>query len=128
MSAKKPTILLVEDDRLISRAYEIGMKHEGFDMLVAYDGSEAMAILKEKQPDVILLDLIMPNKNGFDVLTELKADERLKAIPVIVLSNLGQDADIVRGKELGAVDYLIKSDLSISDVVLKVHTYLDRKK
>lgn len=128
MSAKKPTILLAEDDRLISRAYEIGMKREGFNMLIAYDGTEALNILKEKKPDIILLDLIMPNKNGFEVLAELKADERLKTIPVIVLSNLGQDADIVRGKELGAVDYLIKSDLSISDVVEKVNTYLDGKK
>lgn len=126
MATEQMVILLVEDDQMISRAYQIGMKREGFAVVPAFDGSEALEILKRTIPNIILLDLIMPNKNGFDVLTELKADQRLKNIPVIILSNLGQEADVERGKALGAVDYLIKSDLSINDVITKVNKYLNK--
>ena len=116
----KPKILLAEDDKFISRAYNDGLKRAGFKMLIATDGLKTMEIVKKDKPDLILLDLVMPDKDGFEVLKELKMDDELKKIPVIILSNLGQDSDVKKGKELGAIDYLIKANYSMKDVVAKV--------
>ena len=87
------------------------------------DGREALKKIRSEEPDMVLLDLIMPEKNGFEVLEEMKKDKALKNIPVIVLSNLGQESDVDQGKKLGAVDYLIKSNVSIKEVieVIKLH-------
>src|SRR3990170_6129485 len=105
-------ILLAEDDRLICRAH---------------DGEEALQRLGDFTPDLILLDLIMPNKNGFEFLEAIKPDAKLKKIPIIVLSNLGQDSDVERAKALGAVDYMIKSDSSIQKIVEKAREYLKKQ-
>ena len=118
------TIFLGEDDKFISRAYQDGFKRAGFNVVSAYDGAEVLKMLSENKPDIILLDLIMPIKNGFEVLGEIKMNSSLKKIPVIVLSNLGQDSDIERAKGLGAKDYLIKSNYSMKEVVEKVKEYL----
>ncbi len=120
----KYKILLVEDDKFLSRAYQDGLLRAGFEVIIALDGSEAIEKIKKEVPDLILLDLIMPVKNGFEVLEEIKKDNEFKNIPIIILSNLGQDSDINRGKELGAVDYLIKSDWSIQGVVEKVKEHI----
>jgi len=109
-------ILLAEDDRLICRAYEASLKQEGFEV--------ALQKLGDFTPDLILLDLIMPNKNGFEFLEAIKPVAKLKKIPIIVLSNLGQDSDVERAKALGAVDYMIKSDSSIQKIVEKAKEYL----
>ena len=93
---------------------------------MAVDGNEAIAFAKEKVPDIILLDLIMPEKNGFETLEELKKMPETKDIPVIVLSNLGQDTDIKQSKDLGAVDYLIKSNYSMPEVIEKIKMYLPK--
>lgn len=125
---KKPKILLVEDDKFISRAYSDGLGRAGFEVAVAYDGVEAIKKLQDDKPDIILLDLIMPIKNGFEVLEEVKADDQLKDIPVLILSNLGQDTDIQKGKDLGAVDYLIKSNFSMTEVTEKIKKCLENTK
>ena len=124
-SEKKHKILLVEDDKFITKAYQDGLSRAGFIVAAVSDGNQALAALKRDKPDLILLDLIMPEKNGFETLAEIKADESLKNIPVIVSSNLGQDSDIAKGKELGAIDYLIKSDYSIDEVAKKIRQYLE---
>ncbi len=124
MKKKKNKILLAEDDKFIQRAYKDGIEHKGLDVIVASDGVEALDMAKEESPDLILLDLIMPKKNGFDVLKEIKNDESLKDIPVIVLSNLGQDSDVSECKKNGASEYLIKSDYSISEIVSKINKYI----
>lgn len=121
---RQKKILLAEDDRLISRAYEACLKTEGFEVNAVFDGDEALAAIKNKTPDLILLDLIMPNKNGFEFLEEMRANSDWKKIPVIILSNLGQDSDIDRAKKMGTVDYLIKSDSSIQQVIDRVKKYL----
>ena len=118
-------ILLVEDDQFISRAYGDGLRREGFDVTAATDGVEALERVRSGLPDIILLDLIMPIKNGFEVLEELKADPATRKIPVIVLSNLGQDSDIQKGRELGACDYMIKSNYSMKEVIGKIRQYLE---
>ncbi len=125
---KKFTILLAEDDKFISRAYTDGLGRVGFNVIPAADGNETIAKARESKPDLILLDLIMPMKNGFEALEELKGDKELKAIPVIVLSNLGQETDIEQARKLGAVDYMIKANFSLQEVIDKIKTYLDPKK
>ncbi len=124
MSETKPYILLVEDDRFISRAYKDGLEQSGFDVATAADGVIAMESVKTRMPQLILLDLIMPEKDGFEVLAELKMNTTLKHIPVIILSNLGQSSDIQKAKDLGAVDYVIKADSSMQEVIEKVKIYM----
>ena len=124
---KKVKILLTEDDKFISRAYTDGLTRAGYEVKQAFNGQEALDIVKDFQPDLILLDLIMPVKNGFETLGELKAGIETKDIPVIVLSNLGQDTDIQQSKELGAADYLIKSNYSLNEVMEKIDKYLNGK-
>ena len=124
--SKKGKILLAEDDKFISIAYRHGLEQAGFEVVLASDGQQAMEKARAEKPDLILLDIIMPVKNGFDVLQDLKADADLKEIPVIILSNLGQSTDIKRGQELGAADYLIKANHSLEDVINKVKQYLKK--
>jgi DNA-binding response OmpR family regulator len=123
-----PKILLAEDDVFISRAYQDGLGRAGFNIIAAADGAEALKKAEAEVPDLILLDVIMPIKNGFEVLEELKKNEKLKNIPVIVLSNLGQDSDIEKGRKLGAADYLIKSNHSLREVAEKVSEHLSKIK
>ncbi len=120
----KKKILLAEDDKFISVAYRHGLEQAGFEVILASDGQQAMEKAKAVEPDLILLDIIMPIKNGFDVLEYLQANAELKKIPVIILSNLGQEVDIKRGQSLGAVDYLIKANHSLEDVINKVKEHL----
>lgn len=117
-------IVLAEDDKFISIAYKDGLKRAGFDVVHAIDGVEALKLIRETKPDLVLLDMIMPTKNGFEVLSEMKADESLKNIPVIVLSNLGQDMDIKKAMDLGAIDYMIKANFSMTEVVSRIKDIL----
>lgn len=124
MTKNKKKILLVDDDKYIVRAYKDGLERAGFEVRTASDGNEALEKIKKDLPDLILLDLIMPVKNGFEVLEELKVDDEMKKIPVVILSNLGQDTDVEKGKALGAVDYLIKTDYSMKEVIEKAKFYV----
>jgi DNA-binding response OmpR family regulator len=116
----KKKVLIAEDDKFISKAYAAGLIKAGFEVLIAHDGNEAMKMLKEHCPDVLLLDIMMPEKSGFEVLEEMKVTKTCAKIPVLVLSNLGQDSDIEKGKSLGAKDFLIKANHSMKQVVEKV--------
>ena len=120
----QPYILLVEDDKFISRAYKDGLEQSGFEVATAADGVIAIESIKTRVPQLILLDLIMPEKDGFEVLAELKMDKKLKHIPVVILTNLGQASDIQKAKDLGAVDYLVKADSSMQEVIEKVKIYV----
>lgn len=126
MKTKKITILLAEDDAFIARAYQDGLSRDGFEVAVAPDGQSAMEQIRAQKPDLILLDLIMPIKNGFEVLEDIRKENELKNIPVIILSNLGQESDIEKGKSMGATDYLVKSDYSMKGVIEKVRSVLGR--
>jgi len=121
---KSKKILLAEDDKFISLAYLDGLKRAGYNVEHAKDGKEALEKIKSFSPDLVFLDIIMPEMNGFEVLEEIKKDEKFKNLPVIILSNLGQDTDITKGKELGAVDYLIKANFSMAEVIKKIESYL----
>ena len=125
---KKPTIFIVEDDPFILRVYERKLTSEGFDIVLATNGAEAFERIKDTVPNLILLDLVMPMKDGFELIAELKNDEKLKTIPIVVLTNLRQKKDIERVQSLGVSDYLIKSDNSIQGVVAKVKEVLANSK
>ena len=106
-------ILVAEDDKFLASAYRVKLSSEGYEIKMASDGQEALDIMETFTPDVILLDLIMPVKDGFSVLEELKKNDKWKNIPVIVASNLGQKEDIDKSMQLGATDYFVKSDMHI---------------
>ena len=117
-------ILLAEDDRFLRRAAESALKRAGFTVLPAADGEEALRLARAEKPDLVLLDLIMPKLQGFEVLKALKADPTTAMIPVIVLSNLGQDGDVQRALESGAVAYLVKANLSLEELVVRARAAL----
>lgn len=118
------TILIAEDDKFLIKVYETKLKKEKMNVVMAYNGKEAVEKAKEHKPSVILLDLIMPVMNGFEALENLKKDPELKAIPVIILSNLGQENDIKKGKELGAIDFIVKANTPIQEIVNKIQAHL----
>jgi CheY-like chemotaxis protein len=120
MAESARRVLLAEDDRFLRRAAESRLRQNGFTVLPAVDGEEALKVARAERPDLILLDLIMPKLQGFEVLKALKQDPATAPIPVIVLSNLGQDEDLKRAMELGAIAYFIKAHLSLQDLVQRV--------
>ena len=117
-------ILLAEDDRFLRKAAEATLRRSGFTVLTAVDGEEALKLAQAETPDLILLDLIMPKMQGFEVLRSLKQSPETAHIPVIVLSNLGQDRDIQQAMESGAVAYLVKANLSLEELVKRVEAAL----
>ncbi len=121
-------VLLIEDDPFLSSLLGNRLKREGFDVLSVKSGNEAVKSLKSFVPDLVLLDLILPGKSGFEVLEEMKADPQAPKVPVVVISNLGQESDLARGRELGAVDYIIKARTTIDDMVQKVRDFLSQPK
>ena len=121
---QKHTVLLVEDDTLIASAYQEGLAHKEITVLWAKNGKEALDMLETEIPKVILLDIIMPTLDGFGFLEQMKQNDAWKDIPVIILSNLGQDTDIAKGKELGANDFFVKSNATLHEVVEKIESYL----
>jgi DNA-binding response OmpR family regulator len=127
-SKKIDEVFIVEDDAAIDKAYSVKFAHEGINVKIAEDGEEALEILNKGYfPSLILLDLMLPKKSGFEVLEEIKQNPKLKDIPVLILTNLAQEVDASRGLTLGAKEYLVKADLRIEDLVKKVKKYLGKK-
>jgi len=121
-------ILLVEDDQFLSNLLKVRLQRENIEVILARDGEEALKRLADSRPALILLDLILPKKSGFEVLEKISTDPQLKDMPVIIISNLGQTSDIQRGKELGAVEYFVKAKISIDDLILKIKEFLTKMK
>lgn len=119
-------ILVVEDEEFLVRALKDNLESEGCIVDTAANGDEAIDRIKKQKPDIILLDLLMPKKDGFYVLEEVKKNPEWKLIPVIVLSNLGGDAEIKRALAMGASDYFVKSQHPIEEVIEKVKSYLHK--
>jgi DNA-binding response OmpR family regulator len=117
---KKQKILMIDEDPFLRKIYRNKFLKSGFEFIEATNGVEGLSKVLSEKPDLILLDIILPRKNGFDVLIELKKNPATKDIPVIILSNLGQETDIKRGLSLGAQDYLVKTETSFLEVVSKV--------
>ncbi len=118
------TILVVEDDKFLRELISQKLVKEGYNVVQAIDGEEGVKKAKEEKPDIILLDLILPGIDGFEVLSRIKAEANLVAIPVIILSNLGQKEDIEKGLKLGANDYLIKAHFTPGEIIEKIQSIL----
>jgi len=110
----KKKILIIEDDKFLLKLYGDKLRRAGFEVAESVTGEEALNKISVDMPDLIILDLILPKKSGFEILTEFKLNPKTKNIPVIILTNLGQESDIKRGLEMGAVDYLVKTDFSMN--------------
>ena len=111
---------MIEEDRFLRKIYRDKLSRLGFEFLEATNGEEGLNKIIYEKPDLIILDLMLPKKNGFDVLIDIKNNKNTQKIPVIIFSNLGQESDIKRGFALGAARYLVKTDVSLSGVVEEV--------
>ena len=127
METVKKKILIVEDDSFVMDIYQTKLAQAGFDIIEAANGVEAMKILEKENPNLILLDILMPYMDGMEVLEKIKKEERFKNTPVILLTNLSQQEEVKHGLELGARDYLIKSHFTPSEVLDKINSYLKEK-
>lgn len=117
-------ILIIEDDKFLRELIVQKLIKEGYNIAEAIDGEEGIKQVKEEKPDLVLLDLILPGIDGFEVLAQIKEDPKLSAIPVIILSNLGQKEDVEKGLKLGAVDYLIKAHFTPGEIIDKIRSVL----
>jgi DNA-binding response OmpR family regulator len=117
-------ILIIEDDKFLRELIVSKLKKENYDIVATVDGEEGIQKVKEEKPDLILLDLILPGIDGFEVLSQIKSDPTISSIPVIILSNLGQKEDIDKGITLGANNYLIKAHFTPGEIIEKIKTIL----
>lgn len=119
-------ILIVEDEDALARVLREKLEKEDYEVEVVDNGADAFSVAEKTRPDIVILDLILPKKDGFEVLAELKADAELKTVPVVVLSNLGEDEHIKRAFSLGASDYFVKTQHPLLEIVEKVKAQLTR--
>lgn len=125
-SRTQPAILLIEDDTFLAGMYVTKLTMEHYQVELATDGVTGLAKAEQVHPDLILLDVLLPKMNGFEVLRHIKENPELKDVPVILLTNLGQKSDVTQGLDLGAADYLIKAHFMPSEVVDKIKHHLRR--
>lgn len=121
------TILVVEDSETVGQMYQDSLKESGYKVLRASDGLECVEMLQNTDVDLVLLDLVMPRMSGLEALHAIKTDPRTAGIPVVILSNLDQDADVQRGLSAGAADYLVKNSSKPADIPAKVAAVLERR-
>jgi len=121
----KKVILVAEDDIYYANIYKVKLTKEGFDVVIAANGDWAIKLARQKKPDLVLLDLIMPVKDGFEFLKEIKKDPILAKTKIVVLSNLGQEEDIKKAREYGIDGYFIKTNVSIQELVSKIKMFVN---
>ena len=120
----KIKIVLIEDDEILSKVLYTELIDASFEVTQAFDGEAGLTLVKSEKPDLVLLDLILPKKHGFEVLAELKKSADTASIPVLILTMLGSDEDIKKGLQLGADDYIVKSQHAVGEIVEKVKNFL----
>lgn len=121
MDIPKVKILLIEDDKFLSRLITTKLEKEGFKVMPVVDGESGLKELASSKPDIVLLDILLPGIDGFEVLKRIKAHgSGVKSVPVILLSNLGEDEYVSKGLSLGAADYMIKSNFTTDEIVKKM--------
>lgn len=123
-SKPKPFVLVVEDDKFLRELLVKKLTAEGFEVENALDGEVAFGILANKTPDIILLDLILPNIDGFEILARVRKDVRTAKTPVVIFSNLGEKADIDKAMSLGATDFMVKANFTLDEIVEKIHSII----
>lgn len=117
-------MLIAEDEEFLLDSYLAKFSEEDMDVKAVRDGQELLDVVESFKPDLIILDLLMPRKDGYDTLEALKTNKKTKHIPVIIASNIDQDESIQRGMKLGAIDYFVKSNISLVDLINKCQKYL----
>ena len=128
ISSSRGKILLVEDDDFVSGMYSTKLTMAGYDVVIAKDGKEGLSMLLQENPDLVLLDIVLPKVDGFQVLERIKKHQIYKDLPVILLTNLGQKEDVEKGLQLGADDYTIKAHFTPNEVIQKIEKLLQRVK
>lgn len=116
MGGMQPKVLLVEDDRFVSSMLKSRLERDGFVVEQAFDGDEGVQKMRSVHPDLVILDVILPKMSGFEFLEHVMSDTELASIPVMVVSNLGQETDVEKARSLGAIDYYVKARTSIDDL------------
>ena len=117
-------ILLVEDELTLHKALKEFLEEAGFEIISAFNGEDAVALVKSSKPDLILLDIILPKKDGFEVMADLKLDEKIQKVPVVLLTNLESAENIQKAFDAGATTYLVKSNYKLEDIVKKIKEIL----
>jgi len=120
-------ILFIEDEESLQRAMADILRENKYEVFSALDGEKGVELARTHLPDLILLDLILPKQNGFEVLQQLRRDSATKDIPIIVLTNLEGSADIERALSLGATTYLVKANYSLQDILVKIAAVLNHQ-
>lgn len=122
--AEAKKIIVIEDDRFLSSLIKARLEKDGFVVLQAFDGEEAIQALKLERPNLIILDLIMPKVTGFEVLQAISILPGFESVPVVILSNLAQESDIEKARQLGAREYFVKVKISIDDLIGKIKSLM----
>jgi DNA-binding response OmpR family regulator len=125
MADDQKTVLLAEDDMFLSQLLSTRLARAGVNVIKASDGEQILKILETTKPDLILLDIILPRRSGFEVMEQMQSNPLLQKAPVVIISNLGQENDIARGKQLGALGYYVKAKTSIEDLIVKIQQFLE---
>jgi DNA-binding response OmpR family regulator len=120
-------ILIIEDDRFLRKIYKNKLEAEGFEVVEAIEGEEGLHKVSAEMPDLVVLDLMLPRKDGFDVLADIKKNPQIKDIPVVILTVLGQESDVKRGLDLGAANYLVKGQTDLNQVIKVIKQTLGTK-
>ncbi len=123
--AQAKQILLVEDEPMLANVLKQRLEKESYAVDLVRDGAEAVKALKATKPDLVLLDIILPKLSGFEIMEIMKSDPTMAQPPVVIISNLGQESDVLKGQTLGAVGYFIKAQLSVEDLVGKIKEFLN---
>ena len=127
MTEVKKKVLIIEDEPDMRGILVSMVESADYQVIEAKDGQQGLDLAVKKEPDIILLDIMLPKLNGFEVLDKLRYNPTTQDIPVIILSNLGQEKEVVKGKALGAVDYLIKADIHLTEILEKIGKYVGKK-
>jgi DNA-binding response OmpR family regulator len=124
----KKRVLVIEDDVFLQNLEVSNLEKNGFEVILASNGEEAVKKIHEPNIDIILLDIILPDFDGFEILKKIKEDKIIKNIPVIIFSNLSDEKDIEKGKELGATEFLVKSNFTLGELIQKINIILKKNK
>jgi len=124
MADEAKKIMVVEDDHFLSSLIKTRLIKDGYTVIQAFDGEEAIKTLKAEKPDLVIMDLVMPKVTGFEVLQTISITPGFENTPVVILSNLAQDTDIEKARQLGAKEYFVKVKISIDDLVGKIKSLL----
>ena len=122
---RRARVLIIEDDTFLAGMYVTKLTLENFDVQLASDGLQGLKLIRETKPDIILLDILLPKLSGFDILKAIKRNPQTKSVPVILLTNLGEKRDVVKGLDLGAVDYLIKAHFTPGEIIEKIKSIIE---